>query len=74
VSGSGSHAAGAGARVGELNKFIKGGTHWPSNLRPCCKPCNSVKQSQLLPKSVVLAREIILEQRGLLTPKLIGLK
>jgi len=32
------------------------------------------EESQLLPKSVVLAREIILEQRGLLTPKLIGLK
>jgi hypothetical protein len=43
-----------------------GGCHWPSNLRPICKPCNSVKQARLLPICIPEAAAIIISDRKLI--------
>jgi 5-methylcytosine-specific restriction endonuclease McrA len=31
-----------------VKSLFRGGSHWPANLRPICKPCNSKKGRKAL--------------------------
>lgn len=38
----------AGTEIDHVKPLSRGGSHWPSNLRPACKSCNSRKRSRWL--------------------------
>lgn len=35
--------ANAGTTLDHVKPLVRGGSHWPSNLRPACKSCNASK-------------------------------
>lgn len=38
--------------IDHVTPLTRGGSSWPANLRPACKPCNSAKHNKTLPEYI----------------------